>query len=211
MPVALLMRGHANREPHKLRPWGVDWRRCFDSQYKYLIEPLTKLWGEIDTFLSTYDDPNLGSVEWTYRSFRPIVNPPDSTQKRTALAGLNSVFENFYDYIVVCRFDLELKVNLLQHPNFNPHKVNFLWREWKKETWEDHRRVADAIHIIPGRFLQGFRNGIEDTPSENCLHLIYRPVAGFLGEKNLNILYDGFLDSNSDVQENPVYTMIRVK
>lgn len=112
--------------------------------------------------------------------------------------------------VVVCRFDLEIKGNPFTHPGFDKGRINFMWKEWTETAWLDHKRVPDALHFLPGKYLAGLTQGIKDTPSDICLHTIYRPVAKHVGIDNINIMEDKYVDSNTDIQENIFYKMIRV-
>lgn len=218
MTAAILFRGHAHRLVGTERPWGVDWRKCIESQRKYLIEPMSARFGLVHTHLSSYEvtDDLWQLIRSDYKPSLSQWDATRGTQKRCMMTGLNGVSEfvangHNYDFIAVCRFDLELLSNPMDHAGFDPTKVNFLWREWNELNWNDHRRVPDAIHFLPGRFLEGFIKGVEETPSDNCLHLVYRPVSKYVREDNINIIIkEGYIDSNTDHCQNPFYKMIRV-
>lgn len=213
MPAAILFRGHAHRPPGQTRPFGVDWRRCVESHRKYLLGPMRARYGHVGVFLSCYDTPHRAEIERDYEATDGWWERGENTQRGMVLRGLDhvqSLPDRGIDVIAVCRFDIELKGDPLAHPGFDPQKINFLWREWNDKAWEDHRRVPDALFFLPGRFLEGFRRGVANTPSETCLHLVYHPVAREVGVENLNVMDPvGFVDSNTDVMKNVFYEMIR--
>lgn len=216
MGAAILFRGHAHRPPGVGREWGVDWRLCLASHRRHLIEPLERLCGGVQVFLSTYPSDYRPQFRDDYRAVHVRTNPEPGTQRATVLAGLDDVREwhlaRRYDLVAVCRFDLDLLAPVPAHPGFDPHKVTFLWREWNAESWAHHRRVPDALFFVPGDCLAGFRDGVAATPSETCLHLVHDPVAARVGADRVAVLVrDGYTDSNTDVMPNPFYRMVRCR
>lgn len=220
MPAALLMRGHAHRGPTADRGWSIDWRKCVESHRRFLIGPLAERYGTLHTFLQSYDTPFRNEVIRDYRPTDCEFIRGESTQRKVMLAGLDMVLQHQslreryncdgYELVVACRFDLELLCCPLDIPRFDRSKVNFLWREWNQESWDHHNRVPDALHMLPGLHLKPLRDSIAETPSEVCLHLIYRPLASRIGEKSINVMRDDYVDSNTDKMPNNVYKLVRV-
>lgn len=227
MPAAVLFRGHAFRPPRdgfSCRDWGVDWRLCVESHRRFLLDPLRERYGGVHVFLVSYDFPAWGDAVRDYQPVDTLLSPGGSTQRGTFLMGLDLVSHYNrlrqasepkappYDLVVTCRFDVELLKCPLDHGTFRPDAVNFLWREWEQKAWDDHRRVPDAIHLLPGDLLDPFRAGVAATPSEVCMHMVWHPVARLVGEHRMHVMEpDGFRDSNTDKGPNPVYRMVRVK
>lgn len=220
MTAAVLFRGHAHRpphDPHTCRPWGVDWRKCLVSQYRHLLFPFRERFRGVEVFLCFYDTPHYPDVAASYMPVGVRLARPGAEQKETFLNGLGMILDRqtlgcYYDIVATCRFDLELKSCVADHPNFDPGKVNFLWREWKKEAWDSHRRVPDALHFLPGSLLSRFYDAVEETPSNICLHTVHDSVVKNVGAANVNLLIrDGYTNSNTDVDENPFYKMVRVQ
>lgn len=217
MAAAVLFRGYAHRPIAQIRPWGTDWRKCLVSHREKLLDPLREMFGGIHVFLASYVTPLQDEIE---KDYQPLTSHwvTQDTQVGRALAGLRLIQEQQdhnhcpYDLIVVLRFDLQLLKTPFLEPNFRPDAINFLWREWNQKSWDNHNRVPDALHMLPGVHLAGFLEGIKATPSTICLHTIYRPVAARIGEKNINILIrEGFTDSNTDVMPNPFYSIVRAR
>lgn len=218
MNAALVLRGYAHQLSNKRRTFGVDWRRSIESQRKKLIEPLRAKYDRVDVILCTYEMER-SLLDQLGKDYTPdiFVHVKEGrTQRQMALLALDQVIEaqsvlGDYDLVVMTRFDLEILETPWELPNFDPTKINFLWREWNERAWNDHHRVPDAIHMLPGSLVEGFRQGVATTPSEVCLHLIYWPVAKIVGEEKLNVMHrEGYTDSNTDTMPNPVYKMVRV-
>jgi hypothetical protein len=220
MPAAVVFRGHAQRvrdEPNGGNVHGIDWRRCFPTQKELVIDPLAADFGSVDVFCCFYERPAdvTAALLADYKPAGHALAVPGADQAGTYLRavglplGRQAAAGVPYDLVVVTRFDLEFLATPWRLPGYVPGKVNFLWREWHKEAWEDHRRTPDAVHLIPGKFLYDFTIGVVLSRSARCLHLVYRPLAGAVGEDNLNVMSAEYLNSNTDHQPNPVYRMVR--
>lgn len=209
MPAALVFRGHAHRGP--VGKPGCDWRPCVGSQWRFLYARLKARYGGVDTFLCGYDTPLWADAVKDYAPLEWRHATPGATQRQTFLKALEVVYDgDRYAVVAVCRFDLELHASPIDHPNFDPGNVNFLWREWNQQSWDSHRRVPDTMHFLPGRLLTEFRDAAAEPPSEHCLHTMYWPLARRVGEEKINILVrDGFIDNNTDVMPNPFYRIVR--
>ena len=214
MSAALLVRGMSHYFG-PARNWGVDWRLSLASQRKHLLEPLEARHGPLDVYLATYAHPHLDSLRRDYGSVGEVIllDPEKVTMRQTFLAGVDLVLDSGkrYDVVVTSRFDLEFLQSPLDWP-YKPHAINFLWREWNQESWDNHRRVPDCWHLVAGPLLQGFRDGVAATHSEICLHFAYLPTAARVGEENINIMRpEGFANSNpSWPPHNDLYKLIRV-
>lgn len=218
MPAAILFRGHAHREPNVTRAFGVDWRKCVESHRRHLIEPLKAQYKDVHIVLSTYATPHREAIEIDYGPWTRCkwFETGENTQRQRfihgleMLAGCQKDYVLTYDLIVTCRFDLELLKCPLDHGTFRPDCVNWLWKEWNAESWNHHRRVPDAIHLLPGELLEGFRRGVAEAPSETCMHLVHDPVARHCNGRVHVMQPEGYTDSNTDIMPNPVYRMVRV-
>ena len=214
MPAAVLFRGHAHRPPNdgfSRRSWGIDWRLCLDSHRRFLLDPLRARHGELDVFLCYYRTEHAPRVEDDYAATESVFAKPGASQRQTFLHGLRIV-PAAYDLIATCRFDVELLVCPLDWGTFRPDAINFLFREWNAEMWAHHRRVADALHFLPGSLLDGFRKGVAEAPSEDCLHIVHDPVARHVGADRVHVMDDRYFDSNPETPPgNPVYNLVRVR
>ena len=210
--VAVLFRGISYSRPHQhCRPWGIDWRLAYPSQVKYLLEPLGKLYGRVDVYLTTYRHQY--DVE-LYRDYNPVAtcgnDAVHGTQKSTALHGLTYIDLNplKYQTVVVTRFDMELLCDVTRLP-WKDDCINFLWRE-TEHGWEDSNRVADCLHWLSGDLLSAFITGIKRSSSEYCLHEIWQPLLNDVPRDRLNYIIDDFGWSNPWDYPNGIYTFRRV-
>lgn len=201
MRVALLLRGiaHSDRYIHHTGVvFDIDYRRNLESVREKIVRPLRGL-GTLDVYLASYDCSLKEQCVSDY-------GPKDSvfleagTQADCMLAGLGLLREE-YDFVVVTRFDIDLKVGLLDlMVDYN--RFNVLWRE----QTIDHR-VGDCIHMFHGRFLEAFVGAVRDCPVKTCLHHVMPHLA--VMSEDTNILLPDFYDSNSDKTDNPVYRIVR--
>lgn len=218
MGAAIVFRGHAHRgrnEPDGGNVHGIDWRLGLPSHRACLIEPARARFGPVDVFLCFYDRPNRDEIVASYPAARWHLAVPGASQGQTFRKALGHVLDaqgergEPYDIVVTCRFDLELLCVPWERPGYAGGKVNFLWREYNPESWADHSRVPDALHMIPGRLLAGFLRGCHAANSEGCMHLIYRPLCDAVGGDNVNVMSAEYVNSNTDVEPNPFYRMVR--
>lgn len=213
-----MFRGYSHRPEGHRRTGRTDYRRSLSSHRRYLLEPLRHRYGSADVFLVTYAVPE--SPDWErareglVRDYRPDllrVLPEGPTQRDTAVTAIDAVIaaHRFRDYalVVMTRFDLTFKKCPLDHGVFDRERINFLWREWNEAAWEDHRRVPDCVHLVPGRLLSEFRTGLASADGDGrCLHTIWLKIP----TPDLWVMDPtGFTDSNTDVADNPVYEIVR--
>lgn len=201
MRVALLLRGiaHSDRYVHHTGVvLEIDYRKNLESIGEKVVRPLRGL-GSLDIFLASYDCP---LKERCIEDYGPkdSVFLKEGTQADCALAGIGLITGD-YDFVVVTRFDIDLKVGLLEM-EVDYQGFNVLWRE---QTM-DHR-VGDCIHMFHGRFLGAFAEAVRDCPVRTCLHHIMPHLSARSEETNL--LFPGFYDSNSDKTDNPAYRIVR--
>lgn len=221
MPAALVLRGYSYCKQEGRH--GTDWRKCVASHRTHLLAPLRHRYGSCDVILVTYDtirgecpdDDLTSALVRDYGADVLVVSQQGPTQVNTATLALDTAIRAHdirrYDLVVLSRFDLKYLKCPLDHGTFAPGKINFLWREWNQQAWDDHKRVPDAVQMIPGDLLGAFREGVVAAPSNRCLHLVWYPTARALGgEDRLHVMDpEGFTDSNTDVMDNPVYRIIR--
>lgn len=219
MTAALVLRGDAFRHQARTRPWGIDWRRCVVSHREKLIAPLKARYGSCDMILTPYplESDLLTQLCRDYQPDIYLPATPGDTQRGTALKALDVVIRanrvRNYSFVVMTRFDLEfLSVPWEYGSGVDFDKINFLWREWNEEAWNDHKRVPDAVHMLPGLLLEAFREGVSKSDTVHCMHTIWHPISRVLGthDKFHVMNSDGFHDSNTDIEPNPVYQMVRV-
>lgn len=217
MTSAVVLRGYAYRNR-------TDWRPCVASLKQHVVLPLRQRYGTCDVLLATYD---LGDTERDrarlttalLRDYDPdlyVFVREGKTQRDMAVLALDVAIRanavRNYDLVAVTRFDLRFKSCPLAYGTFKPGAVNFLWREWHARAWADHRRVPDAVHLMPGNLLGAFKAGVVTADGNGrCLHTVWHKIAAVTDPANLHVMndVDEYVDSNTDVMPNPVYEIVR--
>lgn len=181
-----------------------DGRIYFKSVANKIIHPLKKKYKHIDIYLATFPSPILGDVLDFYRPKKYYVDHKGilHNQRLTMLHGLN-LFDQEYDRYFIFRFDLEYKKSILEWNIWQNTGIYLPWREYRF-LWNDHRRVADTIHITD--YLEKFRYAIKtDDGSSGGFHHIHK----FIDKSLQRFICNGFFDSNSSTQWaegcNPLY------
>jgi len=125
------------------------------------------------------------------------------SQSEGLMRGLRMLQGRNHNFVMVIRFDLVFKINLSDLPcDFD--KFNLLWYEQTKDE-----RVGDCIHAFHDRYLDPFLSSLRDCPHKQCIHFIRPYLKKHIEASNIHIMFDGFIDSNSDKQENPMYDIKR--
>lgn len=213
--VAVLLRGHffkvnyysiGSTPGYRI----VDSRSNLSSIKRNIILPLESFY-EIDLYGITY--PSFFSTylvkSLTFKKLIFINKKYNLTQQDNILTGLDLIINSGinYDFIVISRFDLKLKKSISDF-NLNYSKVNLTWRE-TFELWESQKRVGDCFHIVPGKYIESFKNAIQSAPDKFDLHQIFNDLSESIGSSNINFMANGYHDSNSDKVANPIYELIR--
>lgn len=202
MRIALLLRGliHSDRYVHHTGVvFDVDYRNNRENVQKKIIERCNEL-GSVDVFISSYDCKLKQQCIDDYKP-KAHVFLPVGTQSDCMLAGLELIRPEDYDFVIVTRFDIDLRCDLLGM-EIDYDRFNILWRE----QTQDHR-VGDCIHMFQSRFLGAFMKAVRDCPIKTCLHHIMPHFS--IESDETNILFPDFYDSNSDKTENPAYRIVR--
>jgi hypothetical protein len=202
MRVAVLLRGmiHSDRYVHHTGVvLNVDYRKNLDNIRTKLIDRVKEI-GHIDMFLSSYECCLKDQCIQDYAP-KAHVFIERGTQADCMLAGLRLIRPEEYDFVIVTRFDIDLKCDLVAL-DIDYEKFNVLWRE---QTM-DHR-VGDCIHMFNSRFLSALIEALDDCPIKNCLHHIMPHLA--VRSEETNLLFIEVYDSNSDKVDNPVYRIMR--
>lgn len=218
MKVALLLRGITYKERyihHTGRILKIDYRVNLDKIKEQIIEPLKSKY-DVDVFLVTYknsleEEDIIKDFDCVGADFLP---QEGQTQTDNLLAGLRLIYRKGedrynpvkYDFIVITRFDIDLLMNI-DDINYNEDKFNFIWSE---QTCDG--QVGDCMFFLNGEFLLAFINAVNmysKTSYIRSLHFIKPYIERYIDKQNINIIFDGFWDSNTDYRENPLYKIIR--
>jgi hypothetical protein len=240
MRTAILIRGHhfydqklgkfdTSERRQETAPNIFDYRICYDSIIKNIINPIINLNSKIDIYISTYKS----EIDYTLKeleNFKDItlLDIEGMSQMHTMKMGLDLI-KNDYDTYIILRFDLLYKKTIVSF-NWNPLNNETIHLTWKEtETlWDKHNRIGDALFIINGKkSFENFKLSINNYLHTNDITYfsytkdgeLYYPSrsAHYLYEfldKNLNnikFLVDGYYDtgtsSNNTLSNNPIYVM----
>jgi hypothetical protein len=201
MRIALLLRGIVNLEDY-IHHTGKVFNINYKDNLSNVLDNINilKQKHDVDIYLSTKHSNYNKDVINDFKPKNHIFLKLNTNQNDCLLAGLNLI-NDIYDFVIVTRFDLKLKVNLLDL-NVDYEKFNVLWREDTK----DHR-VNDCLHLFNYKFINTFKDALIECPYKKCIHHICLYLK--IDNHDINILFKDYYDSNSDKQENPVYTIAR--
>lgn len=215
MRVALLIRGITFDD--KFKHWTgkllqIDYKNNLQNVISKVIIPLKKS-NDVDLYLTTYhsierpkqmllNDFDIECIENV-----TILERNDTKQMDSFLTGLKTIQASAkeYDFIIVTRFDLDLKYNIDLIP-WDCNKVNFLWYETSNDN-----RVGDCMHFIPLKFLNEFIECLSICPYRTCCHYVKNYLDPIIGINNINIIFKEKYWSNTDDGENPLYVIKRGK
>lgn len=209
--AALVLRGHHYRAATPERH-GIDWRLAGAARARFLTEPLGRLCGGVDVYLTTYDSPLLSRCAADLGAVSVEVCPEANDQRKTCAAALRAVADcgREYDLVAVTRFDYEPLLNPLCWGNVRPECVNFLFREWDEAQWTSHKSVCDTLFLLPQALAAGLARAVDEiTITPHWVHAVYLPA-----ERNcrgmLNVQDDEYYCSNTSYAPNPVFNLVRV-
>lgn len=209
MKVALLIRGIVYKENHihfSKNMYTIDYKLNYDTLIKQTINPLKEL-HEVDIYISTYVNDKYSKDE-IIKDFSPksciFIEDQKKQQMDCIQYGLELIRKNDekYDFIIVTRFDLILKININEIP-YNIDKCNFIWYELSKDNL-----VGDCMFFFNEKYLNNFINALSTCPYRAVGHYIKIYIDKFINSDNIHIIY-GFHWSNSDTYDNPLYTIRR--
>ncbi len=201
MKIALLLRGLTcleNYIHHTGKVYNINYKNNLYN-IQYLINNL-KQNHQVDIYISTLTSKLNDQVISDFNPKTHIFLDKLTNQSDCLKAGLELIKEH-YDFVIVTRFDLKLKSNILDL-RIDYDKFNLLWREQTK----DHR-VNDCIHLFNYKFLNEFIKALNDCPYKKCIHHIIPHLN--INQDDIHFIYEDYYDSNSDKQENPVYEIER--
>ena len=127
----------------------------YENLFKNVIDPLKKE-HDVDLYLYTYHSTEEENIIKIY-------NPKKHTFKEispaleTYIKSLEELENEDLDFIIVTRFDLDLRVPI----SFNFSKFNFLFKE--KEYWKDYNLTTDTLYAFPKHMLQDLISAIHKT------------------------------------------------
>ncbi len=209
MKLALLIRGITYKENHihfSKNMYTIDYKLNYKTLINQTINTLKELY-ELDIYISTYKNDKYTNEE-IINDFSPkssvFIDDNTKQQLDCIQEGLNLIKKSniLYDFIIITRFDLELKQNILDLP-YKLDKFNFIWYEMSKDNL-----VGDCMFFFNGKYLDIFIKAVTECPYRAVAHYIKNYTDKLLKKEDINILFD-YQWSNSDTYENPLYKIIR--
>ena len=201
---------------------GDDYRLTWSNTATEMIADLRRHHERVDVLLSTYDSPAVPDLKRVFQPVDALLIHGHWREHGKTECVLNALRwlsgrRSEYDAAIVHRFDL-----LLHRPwssvGCDYDKVNFLWRERGLNTkppdrlWRDHMRVGDAIMVFPTRLLDECVAAVEEVGaaavlnvSDNCHRLLWHLKDRVDVAADVNILFDGYYDSDPARMPNPAY------
>jgi hypothetical protein len=180
---------------------------CHKSFEEMVYKPLVNAGNSVDVYIVTYHSENDEKLK-KYSNVKEIFWANDSNnQVQTFVQGLKSIPNN-YDLYICLRFDLIYKKPFTEFmPTFsaNEKRVWVAWKEYKS-GWEEHKRVADTIHLVTKDAKDEFISVLEAGFSQE-IHRLYNSLSP---KMPIHFLVDGFFDSNTSTSaipemKNPIY------
>ncbi len=204
MKIAIILRGHSYAPKYRS---GVDFRRCTQSFFDNILLPLSSD-NIVDVFICTYDNEKKEMIEEIFKPVKSVYLSSNNNQKGVLIEALKMHDYNSYDFLVISRFDLWYHKSIMEF-NIEWDKLNILWRELES-MWRSHKRVGDVFIALPPRFINNLIFAINQHQREPNLHKMYNSfIESGVQEDFINIMVDGFYDSNSDKMDNPIYKIAR--
>ena len=172
--------------------------------FKNLVNPLEEK-HQVDFTLKTYhtdEESNILSV------YKPITSefvgeqPPFDTYIQSV-----ECLKNYdYDFFIVSRFDLDIKVPL----DIDFTKFNFLFKEL--DWWDTHQCTTDTFYAFPRYMLKWFELACKDAHSKRgypgylgLLHGLHKDLVNYVDEDNIH-----FIDSEKQtIQTSTKYSLSR--
>lgn len=191
---------------------GIDFRKMIDNFFDNVYIPLSNE-HNIDIITSTYTSKLYDDLLKTFKPKHTIILPFTKFRNRliyNALELLSDLYNddvnNFYDFILIYRFDIHLKQPITTF-NYNLAKINIPFKDLqkKKGEWNRHRRICDAFFIFNGNMLNVMLNTFRDKYDHPKTHQFTYDLICKKSPNSVNFLIDDEIPSNSDVCDNILF------
>jgi hypothetical protein len=191
-----------------------------DSIKSQLIDCLRAQGHNVDVYLSSYESEKQEEIIAEYQPVSYVFTKWRGEGCRENLCivrGLELIEKSGkeYDLVFVTRFDMIYKRSFLDMlPDLNTTKFYFPWRECycllpdRTQLWRVERRVGNAFVVFAGKHLAPYRHV---TSFYSDSHTVYNTLAKHIPETEFDfIIHDGFRDSNSTLEPNELYEIVRL-
>ena len=184
------------------------YKPVYENLFKNVVNPLREN-NLVDFFLQTYETPERDEIEKIYNpiysNFRTLERPK-SEAFNTYITSIEKLKEFDYDFYIVSRFDLDIRVLL----NIDFQKFNFLFKE--KDWWDNHNLTTDTFYAFPKEMLDGFIRACKDTRDKSnqpgyigLFHALYNDLQNYINPDN----YHYIDEEKQTVQISKKYTLSR--
>lgn len=180
------------------------YKPVYTNFFKNVVNPLKEN-NQVDFFLKTYTTEYESDIKSIYT---PIESDFISKQPAfdTYIQSIESLKEFDYDFFIVTRFDLDIRVPL----NIDFTKFNFLFKEL--DWWDNHQCTTDTFYGFPKQMLEGFISACKDTRSKQgqpgylgLLHGLHKDLVNYINKDDYH-----FIDNEKQtVQKSTKYTLSR--
>ena len=184
------------------------YKLVYENFFKNVVTPLRER-NQVDFFLSTYEMDDSSELEKIYKPIKSNyrkLQSPKSAAFDTYIESIQKLKEFDYDFYIVTRFDLDIRVSL----NFDFNKFNFLFKE--KDWWDNHQCTTDTFYAFPKEMLNSFVNSIIDCRNKNgqpgylgLFHKLYVDLVKYVDTADIHFIDD----EKQTVQISNKYTLSR--
>ena len=146
MNVAILVRGLHYNTKYKD---GIDYKKTIDNFKENIISNLYDNYHniEIHTYISTYDSEYFEECKKDYNVTEYVLNEFNEYSRHSTIAnGLNLIQNKDYDLVILYRFDIRLKMKILDLPNLKLDCLNIPF--FSPGEWKGTKRINDGYVIL---------------------------------------------------------------
>lgn len=211
--IALIIRGISylkNYLHHSSKVFDIDCRSNLHNLFEQVINPLKLKYKIVKLYISTNSSPFDEEIkELIPEANHYLFNKNNTSQAESLHDILQYVVKDninpadSVDFVIITRFDLDLKYIITDIP-YHLDKFNFIWYEVTKDN-----KTGDAMHFLSFQFITHFMKAIQDCPDNKSLHDVKKYLEKYISKENMNVIFSGYIESNSDKSPNPLYTIKR--
>jgi hypothetical protein len=184
------------------------YKPVYQNLFKNVINQLRKS-NQVDFFLQTYQTNESSELEKIYNpiySEYRILEEPKWVAFNTYIDSIQKLKEFDYDFYIVTRFDLDIRIPL----NINFEKFNFLFKEL--DWWDSDECTTDTFYAFPKWMLDGFiRACIECRDNHGSpgyvglFHKLHYELKKYINSDNYHFIDD----DKQTIQISKKYTLSR--
>lgn len=202
MNVAILIRGLHYDTKYKD---GIDYKKSIKNFEEFIVSNLKNNYDNIDIYMSTYNSEKFEECKKDYNVKDYVLNEFNEYSRHLTIAnGLKLIEKERYDLVILYRFDIKLKMKILDLPNLKLDCINIPF--FSPGEWKATKRINDGFYIFPGCFLNTMQIIFENAKMQRQSHNhFYKKFIHEFGEDKVNVLLNQSFKSQSTLQKNPLY------